>query len=95
MAKILIDPTEYRAFLKRYIKDFYEIDAPMIAGAVERCLLKLETQPTVEVVRCKGCYFSKYFEESGTRICRAQKGLCRTVEDDEFCSYGERRDDGT
>lgn len=42
-------------------------------------------------VLCKDCTFSKYFEESGTRKCRAQKGLCRTVEDDDFCSYGERR----
>lgn len=45
-------------------------------------------------VRCKLCCFSKYFEESGTRKCTTQKGLCRTVADDEFCSYGERRTDG-
>ena len=46
----LIDPAEYKSFLKRYINDFYEIDAPMIAGAVERCLQKLEMQPTVDAV---------------------------------------------
>lgn len=46
----------------------------------------------VEVVRCKDCQFSKYFEESGTRKCRAQGGLYRTVQDDDFCSYGERRE---
>ena len=92
MAKILIDPTEYRAFLKRYIKDFYEIDAPMIAGAVERCLLKLETQPfvdAVEVVRCKDCIynengscsFSKYVDPSN-------------YQPDWFCADGERKGDG-
>ena len=58
----LIDPAEYRAFLKQYIKDLYDIDAPMIAGAVERCLQKLDSQSTVyavEVVRCKDCEHSK------------------------------------
>jgi hypothetical protein len=43
-------------------------------------------------VRCKDCQFSKYFEESGTRKCRTQGGLYRTVQDDDFCSYGERRE---
>lgn len=47
--KRLIDPTEYKSFLERYIKDLYEIDTPMIAGAVERCLYKLECQPSVDV----------------------------------------------
>jgi hypothetical protein len=48
--KRLIDPTEYKLFLERYIKDLYEIDAPMIAGAVERCLQKLECQSTIDAV---------------------------------------------
>lgn len=48
--KRLIDPTEYKSFLERYIKGLYEVDAPMIAGAVERCLYKLEAQPTVDAV---------------------------------------------
>lgn len=48
--KRLIDPTEYASFLKRYIKELHEVDAPMIAGAVERCLQKLEAQPTVEAI---------------------------------------------
>lgn len=48
--KRLINPTEYKSFLKRYIKELHEVDAPMIAGAVERCLQKLEMQPTVDAV---------------------------------------------
>ena len=42
--------------------------------------------------RCKNCLFSRYFEESGTRKCRTMQGLYRTVEDGDFCSYGERRE---
>ena len=48
--KRLIDPTGYKSFLVRYIKELHEVDAPMIAGAVERCLQKLEEQPTVDAV---------------------------------------------
>ena len=45
-----------------------------------------------DLVRCKDCQFSKYFEESGTRKCRTQGGLYRTVQDDDFCSYGEKQE---
>lgn len=61
-------------------------------------LASIDAQPTVdavEVVRCKNCQFSKYFEESGTRKCRTRNGMYRTVEDSDFCSYGERKDNET
>ena len=45
----------------------------------------------VLVVRCQDCKFSKYFVEYGSRKCRTMNGLFRTVEDDNFCSYGERK----
>lgn len=64
------------------------------AAEVRKFIENAPRVDAVEVVRCKVCSFSKYFEDSGTRICRTQKGLCRTVADDEFCSYGERRNDG-
>ena len=48
--KLMIDPTEYKAFLERYIKELHEVDAPMIAGAVERCLQELEAQPATDAV---------------------------------------------
>lgn len=37
----------YRRFLHNYAKELYEIDAPMIAGAIERCIQKLDKQPAV------------------------------------------------
>lgn len=55
-----------------------------------RVVKNAPTVDAVEVVRCKDCQFSKYFEESGTRKCRTQGGLYRTVQDDDFCSYGEK-----
>ena len=72
-----------------------------ICGCYEQCeercvefhgISKLPTVDAVKVVRCKECLFSRYFEESGTRKCRTMQGLYRTVDDDDFCSYGERRE---
>lgn len=85
----MIDPTKYKAFLKQYIKNLYDIDAPMIAGAVERCLQKLEDQPTiyaVEVVQCKECKTGKL--KYGCLWCIRWD---EQVGPDDFCSQGERR----
>ena len=48
--KRLIDAEPYKEFLMQYAEDLMEIDAPMIAGAVGRCLSKLDGQPTVDAV---------------------------------------------
>lgn len=95
----LIDTSQYKQFLKRYIKELYEVDAHMIAGAVERCLYKLEAQPTVdavEVVRCKDC--KHYDNTEGICWCKLNSKFYlggfdwHSFPEDGFCSYGERKD---
>jgi hypothetical protein len=46
----LIDAELYDEFLTQYAEDLFEIDAPMIAGAIERCQSKLKEQPTIDAV---------------------------------------------
>ena len=46
----LIDAEPYDEFLTQYAQDLFEADAPMIAGAIERCQRALKTQPTVDAV---------------------------------------------
>lgn len=46
----LIAAEPYKEFLMQYAQDLTEMDAPMIAGAIERCLSKLDEQPTVDAV---------------------------------------------
>lgn len=46
----LIDAEPYDEFLAQYAQDLFEADAPMIAGAIERCQRALKTQPTVDAV---------------------------------------------
>ena len=50
------------------------------------------TIDAVPLVRCKDCQFSEYYKCSETRHCRTQNGMYRAVEDDDFCSWGERKD---
>lgn len=61
--------------------------------STEDTMTVLDTLPAVDAVpvRCKDCQFSKFYEESGRRHCRAQNGMYRAVEDMDFCSYGERK----
>jgi hypothetical protein len=52
----------------------------------------IESLDIPNVVRCKDCQFSEYYKCSETRHCRTQNGMYRAVEDDDFCSWGERRE---
>lgn len=57
----------------------------------------LNTMPTVdaeEVVRCKDCVFCHYNSSNETYKCSTMNGMYRTVEPNEFCAYGERKDNG-
>ena len=50
----------------------------------------------VPVIRCKDCKFSEVFQNDSSgvmaRYCKAFT-LKRMVADDDYCSYGERRND--
>lgn len=61
----------------------------------------VEDAPTIDavpVVRCKDCKGSEVFQNDSSgvmaRYCKAFT-LKRMVADDDYCSYGERKDDET
>ena len=53
------------------------------------------TIDAVEVVRCEKCMFSKVYQNDSSgvmgRFCEAFTQV-RMVSDDDFCSYGERKE---
>ena len=51
-------------------------------------LLNIPTSDVVEVVRCRDCYYS-VISKDGNRGCKYHE---LEVEDDDFCSMGERKD---
>ena len=90
------DPILFGEFVQS-LKNTLEVYDPYSDGyedGIDRITdwLEFNFVDAVEVVRCKDCLFSRYFEESGTRKCRTMQGLYRTVDDGDFCSYGERRE---
>ena len=46
----------------------------------------------VPVVRCKDCEFCNYHPSSDTYKCCSMRGMYRAVLPEEFCSWGERKD---
>lgn len=65
-------------------------------GGIRKALRCMEETPTVEavqVVRCKDCkHFSPYEGEEHKGDCMELVGLESCVYEDDFCSYGERKD---
>ena len=53
--------------------------------SVQSQLYILKRAPSIEIVRCKECKYYKDFD--GYFFSTAE------VDEDDFCSYGERRDD--
>lgn len=52
-----------------------------------------KTADEMKIVRCKNCKYAEYIDDVQTLWC-TESGQGRTVAPYDFCSYGERRDDG-
>lgn len=79
------------------------VDKGMFTYGIEHGINIQQTVDAVEVVRCKECQHSKLpavltqkYGEPGTLTCHNWHSPCnkRNVNQDDFCSYGERRTDG-
>ena len=56
---------------------------------IQMDMLKLPAADVVEVVRCKDCKYNV-----GTKKCLHPDSFFAVPKDDDFCSYGERKDGG-
>lgn len=52
-----------------------------------------KTVDEMQIVRCKDCKYAEYIDDVKTLWC-TECGQGRTVASYDFCSYGERREDG-
>ena len=91
--KRLIDANAFKMFLEEVRQDYLEEDtfssdfaAEVIETVQDEYLANAPTVDAVEVVRCKDC--TQY---NGHRYCRYIELI---VLDNDFCSYGERKDNG-
>ena len=65
-----------------------------ILGTVIDKLRSVKSVDAVEVIRCKECQFCSYNSSNDTYKCRSMRGMYRMVAPEEFCSWGERKNDG-
>lgn len=59
-----------------------------------RALKKIPAADVVSVVRCKDCkyaYINSFSAASGVALCSSS---AKVMQQDDFCSYGERKDGG-
>ena len=61
-------------------------------AAAFAAIRKLPAADVAPVVRCKDCRYSGFDPEYGKRWCERCWGSM-LVQDDDFCSYGEKRED--
>lgn len=61
--------------------------------AVMHFIERLKTVDAVEVVRCKDCIYAELAED-GDLYCDGPIGVFGTVGFNDFCSCGERKDNG-
>ena len=66
-----------------------ELDIPAI-GTVIYILSEMDSADVVEVVRCKDCEHGQSYNMFGSRYCLKHNDVA--VRDNDFCSYGERKD---
>lgn len=69
--------------------DFGHLQLGYSHDIISEVLKQTKTVDAVEVVRCKDC---KFFHDKG--YCTLVSGLCRIKPENDFCSHGERKDNG-
>lgn len=60
-------------------------------GFISYSQLEIDTAPSIEIVRCKECKHYFYDELNDCKMCYVHE-YGEIWEDDDFCSYGERRE---
>ena len=82
-----------------------ELDIPAI-GTVIYILSEMDSADVVEVVRCKDCKYrsKKWYEDKRNKdggywlVCCENDAIAERVyglaQDNDYCSYGERKDEG-
>lgn len=59
---------------------------------LETELMKIPAADVAPVVQCKDCVYAVLFKGAECLYCSNLDGLCTYVADDDYCSYGERKD---
>ena len=59
-------------------------------GVLRACV---DDAPSIDIVRCKECKYGDVLDHYESGCCGCKNGLLGYITADDFCSYGERKDD--
>lgn len=86
---------------KNALMEWLCLSTPSEIKGIDDVIKKVKSAPTVdavEVVRCRECKYAKYDKDCPHRLRNHPDNYCRcnildyTKSDDNFCSYGERKE---
>lgn len=69
-----------------------EWDAQTLSRKIDELESEIGDWDALDLVRCKDCEFRKDVLDNGCFLCKRK--MIGVVRPDDFCSYGERKDDG-
>lgn len=87
-----IEREALRKILENWRDAHADVDDEQGCGLLEDVICELDAQTAAdveEVVRCKDCKYNV-----GTKKCLHPDSFFAVPKDDDFCSYGERKDGG-
>ena len=85
---------DFALYVVHYFASMLTWSKKDILEEIDRTIKEAKPEDAVRVVRCKDCVFCHYNSSNETYKCSTMNGMYRTVEPNEFCSYGERKDNG-
>lgn len=90
--KEYIERDELESRIKKHVK-CRDADRETLEWAKDECIRQAHCMPAadvVEVVRCKDCKHASFLYSCGGYMCK--KGCGATKSENDFCSYGERKE---
>lgn len=94
----LIDKDRAKDILERYANaPHIALECGGMAIAIDTCICLLDNCPTIDaepVVRCKDCRHRRHLQGATDEAytCSLGWGLSGIVAEEDFCSYGKRKD---
>ena len=96
--KRLISADVVKEMIVNHANEFSDVlnrrEKALLIGGGTSCIDKCPTVDAVEVIRCKKCKSYTYDGYHKHYYCSNARGMRYAVSPDDFCSYGERKDNG-
>ena len=85
-----VDHEKAKEMFNRYFHNLQGSEAQILVCDMKQAFLELPTADVVQVVRCKDCIHRDPEDKKCDCSFQAKGGIFQ-MDDDDFCSYGERR----